>query len=187
MIFLNFAEIKNILELEKSEDDYPIIQNTESNVISAIEDYLNRKLIYGSYTEEFYASNNRAFYALAAIPFSSIDTLTIDGEVIAADDYQISKWGIKILYPLDTSQITVAYSGGYKQITDVSEEFDSIKSLPSGIHRALFLQTVYEYQNRDYIGASLVTNEGGTVTRPGLKLLDEVVRLLRNHKHLLYF
>jgi len=183
MIFLDFDEIKVFLELEKTEADYPIIPIVEKSVIAAIENYIKRKLEYSNYVVKDNGSNNSSLFALRALPISTINSVKIDGAETTY--YGLLKYGIDLYVKLGDLEIEIDYNGGYKKITDTAPEFSSIESLNEEIYRALFLQTIYEYQNRDYIGANSVTNEGGTISKPGLKLLDEVKRILDSHKHII--
>jgi len=185
MIFLSFDEIKAILDLEKTEADYPIIPVIESGVISAIESFTKRKLTYGNYVEKDYGSDLTTLFALKALPIATINSVAIDGVAVDQDNYIVNTFGLDFYRPYPKLFIEIDYDGGFKKITDTGPSFATIDSLDSEIYRALFLQTIYEYQSRDYIGSSTVTNEGGSITKPGLKLLDEVVRLLKGHKHII--
>jgi len=66
--------------------------------------------------------------------------------------------------------MVVVYTGGITEATN-------------SMNRAALLQTAYEFQAKDHIGASSVSAEGGSVQRPELGLLKEVKRILSKDKH----
>jgi len=172
MQFLSFEDVKSLGELEKDEVDYPVISILESSVISAIESYTKTILKKSTYTKKLnYYTQLLEVDALPVISVTSI--ITESGYEYVASDYRIRDWGIELLSPvvLDES-VTIVYTGGYSK-------------LPGDLYRAILLQTVYEYQNHDHIGASSVTNEGGSVQTPSLQLLPEVVRLIKGYKNIL--
>ena len=68
--------------------------------------------------------------------------------------------------------VSVVYTGGYAN-----------DEVPEGLNRASLLQTVYEFQGRDHLGAESVSSDGGVVQRPELGLLKIVKGLLDNYKH----
>lgn len=181
MIFLDFNDVKTLLELEKAESNYPVIGVIEESVIAAIENHVRRKLIYANYVDKEIIEEGSRIHALKAYPIKLINYVKIDGESIT--DYRQLTQAIDLRQPYSQCEIEVSYYGGYKKITDTGNEFTTVQNLDSEIYRAIFLQTIFEYQSRDYIGANTVTNEGGSVSKPGLKLLDEVVRILKNHRH----
>jgi hypothetical protein len=183
MIFLDFDEIKNVLELSKTEADYPNITLFEKIVVSGIENHLQRILTYANRAEKYHGLSNTTKYALKSYPIDVINSVTIDDVAIDLYD-QNDPFSIDLYSAIPSNEIvSIDYDGGYKKITDIGAEFDNIEALPDDIYRAIFLQTIYEYQNRDHIGADVVSNEGGSISRPGLQLLNEVKRLLRNHRH----
>lgn len=172
MKILNYDDIKSLLHLVKDEADYPELTLLENSVIAAIQSYLGRILKKGSYEQVFhtYFSN----IALDALPVDSITSIiTESGISIPTGSYRIIQNGVRIdeVYVMDES-ITIKYIGGYSK-------------MPDDIYRAILLQTAYEFQNHDHIGASSVSNEGGTVQIPALGLIPEVVRLIKNHKNIL--
>ena len=71
---------------------------------------------------------------------------------------------------LTNAKVVIVYTGG-------------ITIVPDAMARAALLQTAYEFQSKDQIGAESVTTDGGSVSRPALGLLKEVKRNLEKYKH----
>ena len=169
MIFLNFTDIASILQLEKQESDYPAISVIERSALTAIEEYLFRGLELTNETETF--SARQSDLGFNRYPIASLNSVVRNSISLVEDtDYILNDWGIEILFPDGINKVTVNYDGGYT-------------ILPSAMYRALLVQTVYEWQNRDHIGSTSVTTEGGSVQRPELGLLKEAKRLLNKFRH----
>jgi len=172
-----YADLKALLDLEKAAiTDYPALDLLRSSVTSAIEEYIGRMLESKERTEMIYfGSCKQSMVLLSAIPITAISSVTVtiggDSETYNEnEEYEITEYGIKLLTLLSSAKMVVVYTGG---ITDV----------PDSMSRAALLQTVYEFQSKDQIGATSVSTEGGTVNRPELGLLKEVKRTLNKYKH----
>ena len=172
MQFLNFTDIASIIGLEKNEADYPGIIALELSAIASINDYLYRDIVEKTLTESFQENLNDL--PLINLPVTILSSVNRNGNVLVQDvDFKLRTWGIELINGADGyNEIDVIYTGGYTQ-----------SSLPNGIYRALLIQTIYEWQNRDHIGSSSVTTEGGSVQRPQLSLLKEAMRILNIFRH----
>ena len=176
---VSFADLKTILSLEKSAiGDYPDLMLLRDSVTYAIESYLSRSLESNTYTETLYQDRAAHMISLKAIPLSSVTSVTVTqagvDTVLDSDSYEITDYGILIDAETDTERckIVTVYAGGY-----LAANVSPI------IKRAALLQTAFEYQSKDNIGAEFVSNSGGSTQKPELGLLAEVQRLLSPFKH----
>jgi len=174
---VTYASLKALLDLKEATIvDYPTLSLLQSSVTSAIEEYLSRLLESKERTETiFIGSTKRSMISLPAIPVTTIAsvTVTIEGDSETYDendDYEITEYGIRLFGQLRRAKIVVVYTGG---ITDV----------PDSLARAALMQTAYEFQSKEQIGASSVSTEGGSVQRPDLQLLPETKRMIQGLIH----
>ena len=172
-----YASLKSLLDLEDVLiTDYPALDLLRSSVTFAIEEYLDRLLESKERTETIYfGRQERSMVSLPAIPVTSISsvTVTIIGESETYDEneeYEITEYGIQLAVSLSKAKIVIVYTGG-------------ISVVPDAMARAALMQTAYEFQAKDQIGASSVSTAGGSVQRPELGLLKEVKRMLNQYKH----
>jgi len=165
-----FSVLKDRLRLEKANlSDYPVLEDVIASVYAAFENYLRRHLEYSTQQEIDY-QNNRIMVSLKALPIESITTITnSDGEVIDADNYEITEYGVRLLTPTN-GKLIIDYVGG-------------LAIAPEDLTRASMYQIISEYQRRDNPDSEYITGEGGSVTRPQLGLLKEVKRLLEPFLH----
>jgi len=176
---VTFNKVKDFLQLEREESSYPELAIIAPSVVSAIENFIGRFLEQKERTEEFLiGSIATRFIDLKGIPIVSVSSASVtelgDSDTLTEnEDFIISNGGIELLYTsFKRCKVSVTYTGGY-----------AADNVPEDIQRAALLQTVYEYQSKDYVGASSVTTEGGSIQRPPIGLLKEVRRLLDNYKH----
>jgi len=174
---VSYAALKSLLGLENAAiTDYPALDLLRPSVTSAIEEYLGRLLESTERTETIYiGSSKRSMISLPAIPVTAVSsvTVTIGADLETYDEneeYEISEYGLKLSVSLSSAKIVIVYTGG-------------ISTVPDAMARAALMQTAYEFQSKDHIGASSVSNEGGSVQRPELGLLKEVRRMLNQYKH----
>lgn len=174
---VSYADLKALLDLrETTINDYPSLDLLRTSVTSAIENFLSRSLESIERTETNYiGAFKRSGIMLPAIPVSTISTVTITEAGVSTEytensDYEITEYGIRLFVSHRNVKIVVVYTGG-------------ITTVPGEINRAALLQTAYEFQSKDHIGAESVSTEGGNVNRPQLGLLKEVQRMLVNHQH----
>lgn len=179
----SFADLKSLLKLKKlSITDYPELSVIKASVEAAIEGFLGRSLESISRTESIYISLCASrMVPLKGLPVATITSITLtdnlgeDETLSAPDDYRITPYGIRLSSKVTDMDISVIYTGGYTRApTD---------TLPAEIARAALLQTAYEWQSKSHIGASSVTSEGGSITRPQIQLLKEVKARLYAHRH----
>lgn len=174
---VSYADLKAFLDLtEAAITDYPALNIIRTSVTSAIEEYLDRFLESIERTETIYIGRYKTnMLGLPAIPIASISSITVtigsDAETYTEhEEYEITHYGIKLLVSLTNAKVVIVYTGG-------------IAVVPGVINRAALLQTVYEFQAKEHVGAESVSNTGGSVSRPALGLLKEVRRMLENEKH----
>lgn len=174
---VSYAELKTLLGLDGDTiSEYPELALLQTSVFSAIESYIGRSLTSEERTKTVYTSNNPTnIVSLPAIPIASVSSVTasFDGSEetwTENSDYAIDGFGLRLLYSVRNVKLTIVYTGGLSETT-------------SNLKRAALMQTVYEYQGKEQIGASYTSDGGGTVTRPELGLLKEVKRVLRPEMH----
>ena len=172
----DFSIIKSLLDLSKENlSDYPGLSEIMDSVDAAIANYLQRGLTREPRSETAHIGDSSRMVPLKGLPVASVSSvmLTTENEsarLLAADEYQASGYGIRMIAVVANAQIDVTYTGGPES--------------PSGSWaRAAEIQVRHEWQTRDHIAAERVSNDGGSVTRPGLVLLDEVIRLLNPDRH----
>lgn len=170
-----YSDLKSLLGLEEELiTAYPALVTIGNSVTSAIEDHIGRDITSAERTESaFYGSSTRMI-SLRGLPITTVSTVTVteDGTatVLTTDEYVVTGYGIKLLSPVEDSFVSVTYTGGFS-------------SIPASIARAALLQTAYEFQSKEQIGASQVNTDGGSVSRPELGLLSEVKKRLKAHIH----
>jgi hypothetical protein len=173
---VTYTDLKALLGLEDAAiTDYPALNLLRESVTAAIENYLGRELESAERDVTIYASNvPTQIVHLKAVPVASVSALTVtigsNAEEYGADDYEITNYGVKLYGKISNAKIEVTYTGG-------------ISTVPGAINRAALLQTAYEFQSKEQIGAESVSTEGGFVSRPALGLLREVKRMLNSERH----
>jgi len=171
---VSYDELKDLLGLTKTSiSDYPALDVLVNSVQYAIEEYLGRLLELNARTETLYIGGTSSqMVSLPGIPVSSITSVTItQGQVdTVSTDYDIVDYGIRLHAKLQRAKVVVVYEGG-------------LDDIPTSVNRAALMQTAYEWQAKDQIGAESVSTDGGMVQRPALGLLKEVKRMLNSEKH----
>lgn len=169
MKILNFDDLKAILKIDKTEENYPDLIILESSVIAAIENYLGRYIKQGDFVETVTVPPSGDI-PLKALPVIGIDNITISEAILLPYEYKIKFFGVTIGFVSEDSTAEISYTGGFEKV-------------PDSLYRAILMQTIYEYQNSANIGATSVSTEGGTIQRPELGLLAEVKRLINLYIH----
>jgi len=174
MDLIEFADLKSLLGLDcTSIDEYPALALLRNSVSAAIESHLGRALEYGNRTEQVELWEHDSMVPLRALPVESVDTVTVTlfggSTASTVTGWMPTNYGIALLSPAQCV-VSVTYNGGLTEV-------------PDWLRRAALMQTAYEFQNKDHIGADFVTIEGGSVKRSELSLLKEVRRLLDAHRH----
>ena len=174
---VTYSALKALLGLEDAAiTEYPALEILRPSVTSAIEEYLSRLLESTERTETIYiGSRKRSMISLPAIPVTAVSSVTVtigtDLEIYDEnEEYEISEYGLKLSVSLSNAKMIVVYTGG-------------ISVVPDAMARAALMQVAYEFQGKDQIGSSSVSTEGGSVQRPELGLLKEVMRMLNRFKH----
>jgi hypothetical protein len=163
-----FDELKTLLGLDKdSFDDYPDLKLLVSSVYSAIEQYLGRTLELGTYTE--IVPIHGSLVPLPAVPLSSIGSVVTATGMDLTGGASIRHDGIALSGTI-YGEVQVTYTGGLEAATPP-------------LKRAALLQIQHEYQRKDHVGATTVSNEGGSTYWPELGLLKEVKRMLDPMMH----
>lgn len=176
---VSFASLKALLDLtDAAITDYPALDLIRTSVTSAIEEYVDRLLEEEERIETIYAGRFKVgMIRLPAVPITSVSSVTVtigeDDETLTEhEEYEITNYGIKLFAPIVLAKIVIVYTGGI-------EDADVTASMA----RAALLQTAYEFQSKDQVGATSITTAGGNVNRPALGLLKEVQRMLVKDKH----
>ena len=174
---VSYDDLKALLNLEDAAiTDYPALELLRSSVTSAVEEEIGRLLESMERTETIYiGSRKRSMISLPAIPVTAVSSVTVtigtDSETYDEnEEYEISEYGLKLSVSLSNAKMIVVYTGG-------------ISVVPDAMARAALMQVAYEFQGKDQIGSSSVSTEGGSVQRPELGLLKEVMRMLNRFKH----
>ena len=174
MDLVEFETIKNLLGLSSSsETAYPDLAIIIESVNLGIEDELGRLLDRKERTETLMVGvTPTRFVDLLGLPIVSIAEVTVDGEVLSSDAYAATPAGIRLATAVKEVDVVVTYTGGILT-----------SAIPPALQRAAMLQVAYEYQNKENIGASSISTEGGSVQIPALQLLPIVVKLISGYKH----
>ena len=174
---VTYAKLKALLDLEDAAiTDYPALDLLRDSVVSAFEEYTGRLLESVERSKTIYiGALGTHQLSLEAIPVTAVSSLVVtvsedDETYTEHDDYEIAGYGLRLLGKVSNCSIAITYTGG-------------ISDVPDNLARAALLQTAYEFQSKDHIGAKSVSTEGGSISRPALGLLKEVKRLLDRSKH----
>lgn len=165
---VEFEKLKTLLQLDKTEADYPTLTLIQESVVAAFEEFTGRTLTEDKYSESVFVLSPSKMIPVKALPIKVITSITVDG--VLTTNYKIREYGVELGSKVDNVTLDIAYTGGLAEV-------------PKGLERAALLQTAYEYQNSDHIGAKLVSSEGGSVTLPELNLLKVVKGILKNYRH----
>jgi hypothetical protein len=168
-LLTDFDTMKALLDLDGDEAGYPQLSFVMTSVDAAIQNHLKRELEEDSRTETRFLNGVSRMLPLSGLPVVSVESVVIDDEVVDPSRYKKAVYGLEFNYMPDGLTV-VTYKGGVDEIH-------------RDIKRAAELQVAYEYQNIDHVGAETVSNEGGSVSRPALGLLKEVIRMLNPHVH----
>lgn len=166
---ISFDELKTFLGLIETESDYPELALIQESVVSAIEDTTGRILEQGDYTQTKHSFwTDTVMIKLDAIPVLKVESVTIDGAAVSG--YKIRTYGLDLPRTVFEETVVVKYTGG-------------VDAVSGTLKRAALLQTVYEFQHKEFVGVETISTEGGTVTRPALGMLKEVAKLLEKERH----
>ena len=175
---VSYETLKALIGLTKDAiTDYPALGVIQLSVEAAIDEYLGRGLEKKDRTETIYIGRTPSkMVSLVGLPVLTVTSVTITqwntDTVLTSADYIITDYGLELHGKYQNAKIVVVYNGGYESA-----------GVPAGITRAALMQTVYEWQAKDQIGAESVSTEGGMVQRPALGLLKETKRMLDSYKH----
>jgi|GEM_PF-1282703 len=175
----SYDQLKDILDLEQALiSGYPDLVVIKELVEYAIEAYLFRDLESKERSESIYINDTaRSIISLRAIPITDVSSISlVSGEttltLVENSDFLVTDYGLKLSSLASNSRLDIVYTGGYAE-----------DAIPEAINRAAVLQTVFEFQNKDRLGAETISTQAGTVTRPALDLLPHIKQLLLNYKH----
>lgn len=180
---VTFDELKERLELKKYPllSDYPDLESIKISVEEAIKSYLGRELCYGTYVERtttsFISGDCIPLYGLPIDSLTSISAVagsypsSIDASRYEdVDNFTTDYAWLKSNFELASIKLDVTYIGG-------------LSTIPDALHRAALLQTMLEYQQKNLVGVTEVSQAGNSISRPPLELLPEVKRLLNDYIH----
>lgn len=171
----SFADVKALLKLESATSgDYPKYTWIAPSVQATIATYLGATFDYSSSAVEtvFIGLDKTRLVPLKRLPIASVTSITLDGTGIS--DYKITPWGLRLGSSVQDVIVVVTYAGGYTTTPD---------TVPADLKRAAVLQVAYEMQSSDQIGATSLSTDGGTISRPELGLLKEVKRVLQPYRN----
>lgn len=175
---VSYDDLQDLMGLgESAISDYPALVILRDSVRIALEEYTGREFESMARTESIYVLGPTTMIMLKALPVASVASLIVTISQTSEtyeqyDDYEITNFGLQLLSSIQNATIAITYTGGFTTAT-----------VPDNISRAAILQTTYEFQSKEHIGATSVTNEGGTVNRPQLGLLTETKRMLASQVH----
>ena len=170
---VNEDMLSGILEVDDIHSLSGLVEIMDS-VSAAFENFTGRYLgVAADFSIDVYTKNSTKFLDLDKLPINTITAFTVD-EVnqTVKTNYRIADYGLDMVGDLKGTDVHLEFNAG----------FDA-DNIPADLLRAGTLQVAYEFQSKDHIGAETVSNEGGTVTRPALKLLNEVTRILDKYIH----
>lgn len=169
---VSFTHLKDLLGLsESSIDHYPALSLLRDSVTASIESFLGRELECMERTTTIQAGSSSRMISLPAIPVESVSSVSVNGQNLDQAFFTKMEYGILLsFFPLPGDGISITYTGG-------------LSSVPGDIARAALLQTAFEFQNKEHLGAKSVSTEGGSVSVPGFGLLNAVKSLLIPHIH----
>lgn len=181
---VRFAVLKDVLTLSAAAyTNYPSFSQLHEALKGRFEEFLGRGLENTSRTETVTLGLvPTRLVPLRGVPVgtvSSVTVATVNGTAtLGTGDYRIIPgYGLRLAQEWSEADITVAYTGG--AITS--------SSYPQGTYAALeragLMQLIHDNDQREHMGATSVTTEGGTVTRPELGLLREVRETLQFFRH----
>lgn len=168
LTLVKFESLKSLLDLTKASiDDYPALKEIQKSVYYAFESYLGRYLERDTYTHQAVASGK--LLPLMALPVVSVSSCVLSSGIDLTSDVIIRPDGLELPYRVSSS-VETTYIGGFEEV-------------PGELTRAATLQILHEYQRKEHIGATSVSNEGGSIQWPELGLLKEVKRILDPYVH----
>jgi len=172
----SWDDLKNMLDLEGSSiSEYPALDDTRLRVAYALEVHLGRLFEVKERTESISVGMSpiQMIY-LPGVPSASISSVTVrtryETLTLSEDDYMVTNYGLKLWSRVSNSEIEVVYTGG-------------ISEVPGSLNRASLLQTVYEFQGKEHVGATSVSTDGGTVSTPEIQLLKTVKASIKGEHH----
>jgi hypothetical protein len=175
----DFATVKALLGLTQANvSGYPGLNEIMTSVDDAVANFLQRDITQAERSTDYFAVDATRMIPLRSLPVASVASVVVTDSsgsdtTLTADQYQITSYGLRLATPISESKVAVTCTGG-----------PSVP--PSNWLRAGQIQVRHEWQTRDHVSAEAVQTDGGSVTRPGLVLLDEVKRLLSLDRHPLF-
>lgn len=169
---LDFDDLKILLGLDgASFADYPSLERTADSVHDALENFTGRKLdSISKVTESGILPMATREINLKNLPITEVSSVELPNTELTLDitKVAINNYGITLPF---------VYIGAWTVITK-----GGFKNIPGDVYRAEEEQTIYEYQNLNNLGAESFTNDGGSVSNPGLVLLPQVKQLLAPYR-----
>ena len=168
-----YADLKVLLGLTKAAiTDYPALTLIRDSVTAAIANHTGRFILEeDTFTESGFMVGTSGLIPLKGIPIASVASATINDSDFSSSGYKVTAYGLRLTSPLSNFDWSVTYTGAFDE-------------WPADLARAALLQTAYEFQHKDTIGATQVTTDGGTFTRRDKPFTAEVERLLMPFIHI---
>jgi len=183
---VTYAELNSLLGLTGATiASYPALEVLQESVVSAFESYLGREFEHKERVEKVRVHFSTCMIPLKGLPVDTISSVTVKQSGITTTlvedtDFEIAGWGIETFELYEKAMFTITYTGGFEVEEVLGVE---VEIIPDNFKRAALLQTTYEYQNKDHIGALSVSTDGGMVSTPPLQLLSVVKEILNSEYH----
>lgn len=175
---ISSSEVSTLLNLKlDSALGYPALSVISRRLVSSFQEFTQREFEQKERTQIIYVhSTGTKMVRLNALPIESVSSVILESMIadasdnLSVTDFGIAEYGLKLFYKVKNCKITVTYTGGLEEPT---EEMKA----------AALYQLAYEFQSKEHIGAESVINEGGSIYRPPLGLLEETKRMLKSSVH----
>ena len=175
---VSLSDLKTMLDIQTTKNDAKLTL-IRDGVTATIEQFIGRELEFKTRTEKISVGIHfKRMISLKALPVDDIGSITLqyntdtESETLSENDYTITDYGVELGYGVKNCQLTIEYDGGY-----------FAADVPSQIGRAALLQTCFEFNSSVNVGATSVSNSGGSVRYPNFRLLFECRQILESLKH----
>lgn len=189
MSLTTLATVKSRLRLDDSDvRDDVLLTNFIALASARFESDSNRSFGIAAYHDEFQGDETELrvkAYPIFSVTSLSLKTTETEGWVVQTNiDYIIRRnCLLSLRAPLGTADavIRLSYSGGFNLPGDLAET--DVPDLPDDIQLACVEQIAYWYQNKDRLGITSISGEGGSISQYAkLDLLPIVSSVLAKYE-----
>jgi len=166
-ILNKLSDLKTFMGKTDTVDDSLLLVLMDQ-VGATIENYLNRKLATGTYTELFTSGLSR--YYLRSIPIASITHVKLDGiEMAELTDYVVDHDRGRVLMIRKTGKavrplnLAIKYVGGYQTATPSNPAYTWVQ-VPADLQLAVTMQTSHIFRRRRELGMTSVSLPSGSIS-----------------------